>query len=95
MAELEKSGDLPADDAKQQLKDNLNILEKGMSWFGFQYVSNTDDRKKLGEVFTAKDNLGHMARIIKNAKTLTDAEKEQRMNDIIEMGQETIKRIME
>lgn len=95
MAELEKIGELPEGEADKALKANLSILEKGMSWFGFQYVRNTEDRRRIGEIFTAKENLGAMARTIQNAKTLTEDEKKTRIDTIVEMGKETIGRIID
>ena len=94
MAELGKIGDVDPDKTKQLLDEHLTTVEKWMTWGGFQYIRNTEDRQRIGEMFTTKENINELARTINNSNQLTDEEKKAKLQEIIALGQASIRRVM-
>jgi hypothetical protein len=79
MAEMEKLGQLPEGTADTSLEDNLDIFEKAASHFGFQYITSTEDQRRIGETFKLLENAKEMGRRMGYSTTLTEDEKAERI----------------
>jgi len=74
LASMEKSKSIGESEADRLLDEHLSVTEKMLTLWGYDYVSSTDDQKKIGKVFQLIDNAKEMGRLLGRAN-LTEEEK--------------------
>jgi len=95
LAEMEKANLVEKGEKERLLDEHLTTMEKFLGWGAFDYISNTDDKKAVGNYFELRDNLKQAKWQIDRAESLTEAEKKEAMNELKAKTKDSLRRIKE